>query len=325
MSDLDTTFNSPQGFVVTDFFNPPESVCRAIALQTDGKIVMAGESTDPVTSNIFLALCRYNSNGTIDNNSFGTNGLVTTLIPPLANSSSLNTYGVAIQQDGKIVVCGERQNSAGFQEMFVTRFTPSGALDTTTFASPNGYIFITPAMFTAAYGTTFDNSYATSVKIDTTTNPNKIIIGGYVRRVTGSLSFLSLVRLDSSGALDATFGVNGLVAKNFSIPFFNFNESGLCLSVTSSGDYLLGGSENNSMLVAKFLHTGLPDTNFGFNGKTVISNFAPSSFDDASSIAIQQDGNIVLGGTSYFSSISCYILARVSPVGILDNFVIIKL
>lgn len=326
MSDLDTTFNTPQGYVVTDFFIPPSdaSVCRAIALQTDGNIVMAGESHNPATLDVLVALCRYKPDGTLDN-TFGINGKVTELIPSLLSSSpSLNTYSLAIQQDGKIVVCGERQNSAGFQEMFVTRFTPSGALDT-AFASPNGYIFITPAMFTAAYpGTTFDNAYATSVKIDTTTTPNKIIVGGHVRKVVASgLSFLSLVKLDLSGALDNTFGINGLLAKNFS----GLDEYGLCLAVTSSGDYLLGGYQNSLlasssfMTVAKFDSSGSPDNSFGSSGISVISNFAPSSssYDSAASIAIQQDGKIVLGGTAYFNSISCYIVARLLANGNLDT------
>jgi uncharacterized delta-60 repeat protein len=66
------------------------------------------------------------------------------------------------------------------------------------------------------------------------------------------------------------------------------------------------------MTVAKYNSLGVTDISFGPSGISVISNFAPSttSYDSAASIAIQQDGNIVLGGTAYFSSISCYILAR---------------
>ena len=330
MTDLDLTFNSPNGFVLTNFFNPPSdtNLCKVIALQPDGKIVMAGNSQN-LLLDVFVALCRYNTDGTLDS-SFGVNGLVTTLIPPLSSSPSLNTCSLAIQQDGKIVVCGTRENSTGFQEMFITRFTSNGALDTATFASPNGYIFITPSMFNTAYfpGTVFDNCYATSVKIDTTTNPNKIIIGGHVSNVVNGLSFLSLVKLDLSGALDNTFGING--SGLFAINFSGIDdEYGLCLAVTSSGEYLLGGAEETTtiskMVVAKFNSSGSPNTLFGSNGISVIptsSSFEEASeASEASSIAIQQDGNIVLGGTAILNSnVSCYTVARLfANNGNLDN------
>jgi uncharacterized delta-60 repeat protein len=327
MTDLDLTFNNPNGFVLTDFFHPPSdtNLCKVIALQPDGKIVMAGNSQN-LLLDVFVALCRYNADGTLDS-SFGVNGLVTTLIPPLSSSPSLNTCSLAIQQDGKIVVCGTRENSTGFQEMFITRFTSNGELDTATFASPNGYIFITPSMFNTEYfpGTVFDNCYATSVKIDTTTNPNKIIIGGHVSNVVNGLSFLSLIKLDFSGALDNTFGING--SGLFAINFSGIDdEYGLCLAVTSSGEYLLGGAEETTtiskMVVAKFNSSGSPNTLFGSNGISVIPT--SSSFEEvseASSIAIQQDGNIVLGGTAILNSnVSCYTVARLfANNGNLDN------
>ena len=85
MTDLDTTtFNTPNGYVTNGFnFIPPnQSYSRAIALQTDGKIVMVGNTLEypTITSvNSYVAVCRYNTNGILDN-SFGTGGLATFLI-----------------------------------------------------------------------------------------------------------------------------------------------------------------------------------------------------------------------------------------------------
>ena len=218
MTDLDTTtFNTPNGYVTNGFnFIPPnQSYSRAIALQTDGKIVMVGNTLEypTITSvNSYVAVCRYNTNGTLDT-SFGTSGLAIFLIqtttPPVG--PSITTNSLAIQPNGSIVVCGYiLDNTGAFFQAFVVRFTSSGILDTTNFASPNGYIFITPTMFNLAYPSNgFTECYAESVQIDT----NKIVIGGYARGV--GPAFFTLARLDLNGGLDSTFGINGLVANNF--------------------------------------------------------------------------------------------------------------
>jgi uncharacterized delta-60 repeat protein len=310
MSDLDTTFNST-GFAITNFFNNvDENWCRGIALQPDGKIVMAGDSVD-TTGNKVIALCRYDSTGTLDA-TFGTNanGKVTQLIiPPSSSSSSIVVYSLALQLDGKIVVCGEDLDANNFTQMVVARFTSSGVLDTNNFASPDGYKYVTPTMFNAAYTPlNFDNAYARHVAIDTATNPNTIVIGGHVR-ATNNILYFSLVKINLLGAMNSSFGINGLLAKNFSNG--QLNELGNYVKI-HNGKYLLGGYQNSLMAVAKFDTNGNVDNAFGTSGISVIPNFAPSSLDDVSSIAIQQDGKVVLGGTSYINGIACYALARVS-------------
>jgi uncharacterized delta-60 repeat protein len=72
---------------------------QSLALQRDGKIVVAGYSSTASGRNFTLA--RYMQNGTLDN-TFGANGTVIT------DFGNVNTLGrsVAIQGDGKIVVAG---------------------------------------------------------------------------------------------------------------------------------------------------------------------------------------------------------------------------
>ena len=129
-TDLDTTtFNTPNGYVTNGFnFIPPnQSNSRGIALQTDGKIVMAGDTFEypTITSvNSYVAVCRYNTNGTLDN-SFGTSGLATFLIqtttPPVG--PSITTNSLAIQSTGSIVVCGYiLDNTGAFYQAFVVKF-----------------------------------------------------------------------------------------------------------------------------------------------------------------------------------------------------------
>ena len=334
MTDLDTTtFNTPNGYVTNGFnFIPPnQSYSRAIALQTDGKIVMAGDTKEdfnlpfPGGVNSYVAVCRYNTNGTLDN-SFGTSGLATFLIqtttPPVG--PSITTNSLAIQSNGSIVVCGYILDNTGtFFQMFVVRFNSNGTLDT-TFNSPVGYIFITPSMFTIAYPLIgFTECYAESVQIDTSVSPNKIVIGGYAEGVIPpSLTptyFFALARLDLNGGLDLTFGISGLVAQNFT----GLDEYGFSLAI-GSGNYFLAGRQegitpptpNYRFIVAKFDTAGNPVGSFGSSGVTVIPAFLSLTVQEARSMLVQPNGNIVLAGTSYTtapfpaSQVLSYALAR---------------
>ena len=327
MTDLDLTFNSPFGFVTNGFnFIPPnQSNSKGIALQTDGKIVMAGDTLEypsPTSVNSYVAVCRYNTNGTLDN-SFGTGGLATFLIqtttPPAG--PSIVTTSLSIQQPtGSIVVCGYiLDNTQTFYQLFVVRFTLIGILDT-TFAGV-GYIFITPAMFNLAYPTfSFSECYAESIQIDTGITPNKIVIGGYARNGLPSsplsINFFILARLDLNGVLDTSFGITGLVVNNFT----GLDEIGYSLAI-GSGKYFLAGRQEIStsvyrFIVAKFDNVGAPVIGFGSSGVTVIPAFLPSTVQEAKSMLVQPDGKIVLAGTSYTIAtfpafqVSSYALAR---------------
>ena len=333
-TDLDTTtFNTPNGYVTNGFnFIPPnQSNSRGIALQTDGKIVMAGDTKEdfnlpfPGGVNSYVAVCRYNTNGTLDN-SFGTSGLATFLIqtttPPVG--PSITTNSLAIQSNGSIVVCGYiLDNTGAFFQAFVVKCNSNGILDT-TFNSPFGYIFITPSMFNLAYPSNgFTECYAESVQIDTSVSPNKIVIGGYARGVIPPSPtptyFFALARLDLNGGLDLTFGISGLVAQNFT----GLDEYGFSLAI-GSGNYFLAGRQegitpptpNYRFIVAKFDTAGNPVGSFGSSGVTVIPAFLSLTVQEARSMLVQPNGNIVLAGTSYTtapfpaSQVLSYALAR---------------
>jgi len=93
---LDNTFGT--GGKLTTDFGSSDDLGYSVALQTDGKIIVAGRSNNGLDD---FGLCRYNTNGTLDN-TFGTGGKLTT---DFGNSSD-EGRSVAIQSDGKIVVTG---------------------------------------------------------------------------------------------------------------------------------------------------------------------------------------------------------------------------
>lgn len=161
---LDTTFGGT-GIVTTIIGN--NSYINGIALQgSPAKIIAVGFS-DLLGSTDFT-IARYNPNGTVDT-SFGTSGITSTYI---ANSSQ--AFGVAIQQDGKIVVSG--RSSQPPITFTLARYTINGTLDS---AFGTGGIVITP------YG-----SSSSSFKVAIATD-KKIVASGFFGSAFGAARYFS--------------------------------------------------------------------------------------------------------------------------------------
>ena len=123
---LDTTF-SGDGKQTTDFGTPEVGVAddaHAVAIESGGKIVVAG-STGTLTASNF-ALARYNPNGSLDT-SFSGDGKQITGFGAETNDRA---NGVALQGDGKIVVAGST-SSFGGSDFALARYNLNGTLDTT--------------------------------------------------------------------------------------------------------------------------------------------------------------------------------------------------
>lgn len=125
---LDSTFGTG-GKAAIDF-GVYSDQAQAVAIQTDGKIVVAGAAAtrfNTKTARNFydfrFATTRLNSNGTLDT-TFGISGKVVTPVGPTGDLYA-DDYGfaAAIQADGKIVVGGRAQNSAGTQ-IGLVRYNP---------------------------------------------------------------------------------------------------------------------------------------------------------------------------------------------------------
>src|SRR5207302_1929448 len=100
---IDPSFGGGNGYVLTDFGGAPSNndEAFAMALQPDGKIVVAGDANGPVYDG---ALARYRSDGSLDS-TFGQGGRVITNVgPPRSGLEHWNA--VAVQPDGKIAAAG---------------------------------------------------------------------------------------------------------------------------------------------------------------------------------------------------------------------------
>jgi uncharacterized delta-60 repeat protein len=99
------TFSVGDGKVTTAI-GSSHDLGHSVALQSDGKILVAGDSWNGSTFD--FALVRYNADGSLDT-SFSGVGKITTTIGP---STSDFGYSVTLQADGKILVAGSSSNES---------------------------------------------------------------------------------------------------------------------------------------------------------------------------------------------------------------------
>ncbi len=180
---LDSTFDGDGK--VTTAVGPSDDIAHAVAIDTSGRIVVAGEARNG--SDRDFAVVRYNSNGSLDT-TFGVGGKVTTGI-----GSQDIAYGVTVDASARIVVVGETQNASNFG-FAVLRYNTNGSLDTTL--AGTGEV-------TTTVGT---SSVANAVAIDAS---GRLVVVGAANN--GSNNDFALVRYNSNGTLDQTFGASGKV------------------------------------------------------------------------------------------------------------------
>ena len=119
---LDGSFDM-DGIVTTDF-STYSDLAYSIALQADGKYVIAGSSYNG--TDLDFALARYNTDGSLDAAGFGSGGKLTTAVGSLSDQAQ----SVALQADGKIIVAGTSQATSINSNFAMVRYNINGSLDT---------------------------------------------------------------------------------------------------------------------------------------------------------------------------------------------------
>lgn len=292
--DLDTSFGT--NGVATKHLGTDAS--RSVLVQTDGKIIVVGGTNNGSTNDI--ALLRFNSDGTLDT-SFGTSGVTTTSIEPSANSWGISA---ALQSDGKIVVVGHYYKSADSTlRMYVARYTANGVLDSTF----NADGVATPTIASS----TDDRAVGVAIQSD-----GKIVVA--VDSMGGSSHRFVVVRLTTVGDLDPSFGAAGVVTQALSAQ----HNAPTSIALQADGKILVTGYKNDvtdsypSYATLRLNTDGSLDNGFGSSG--VVVTTICSTGDRAQSVAIQSDGKIVVGGSSYDRSANSFSLVRYTAEGALD-------
>jgi uncharacterized delta-60 repeat protein len=277
---LDLGFDT-DGIVVNDLGIGADDQVYAMALQSDGKIVVTGYTNAVNFADI--ALMRYNTNGSVDN-TFDTDGIV---ILSTAGSEEYPT-GLAIQSDGNIVVVGKRSIS-NTSDILLLRFTTTGAADNT---------FGTNGEVVTDLGTASDIGSDIVLQGD-----GKLVVAGASQN--GSGYDFALVRYNTNGTLDNTFDTDGVALASLSAQ----DDIGYGIALQSDGKLVVAGSANADFAVARFNTNGSIDNTFNTNGFTT-TDMGAATVDFAYDVALQSDGNIVIAGAVDSSSYNDFGVAR---------------
>ena len=329
---LDPTFG--HGGVVLTNLGP--NVAGALASdavqQANGDIVVAGN----------FGLVRYLPNGTLDP-AFGVRGLAA--LPP----TSLGSFGpgLAIQPDGKYIWAGATAANQGSNAAFeAVRFNANGTVDQT---------FGTGGVAT----TSFPNSGVQGADTVLVQPDGKILLGGEVLpNINHAPPDAALARFNANGTPDQTFGSGGRVLSTaavgnitalgldaagdiFVLPAhaeftpvgqpdsavtpapITTSSQGHGATFLASGGYVLATSpavarHDVDIQVQRFNADGslaAASPAFDFSGAAGLDQ----ALDSAGGVAVQANGQIVVGGAHFAGGSSPVGLARVNGNGSLDT------
>lgn len=298
----DTSFGTGGKVTIVASGGPVDSM-QALALQNDGKIVVAGYTALPTSFNDDVVVLRYNSDGTLDTG-FGTGGKVVTDF----NGMTDRAFAVLVQTDGKIVVAGFATlgtQATADQDFALVRYQSTGSLDT---GFGNG------GKATVNVAGKADFGYAVALQSDA-----KIVVAGRVGVNGGSNPDFGVARFLANGSIDATFNTSGTARIDFGGGVWD--EAG-DLVIQADGKIVLGGYTQTTGIfryaLARLTGAGLIDTTFGSNG--LLSTSFTGSNDFGRGLALQSDGKFVIAGqVAGTSSNSDFGIARYSSAGVLDT------
>ena len=305
---LDTTFGIG-GKVVTDFFGD-EDRANAVALQPDGKIVVAGYETGQSfykygdvsfnASGYFhgFALVRYLPNGQLDT-TFGIGGKVTTITRAVVKAK-----GLTIQPDGRIVAVGDAfDGDFNDWNIALVRYNVDGSLDS---AGVN---------VISLWG----DDEASSVAL---LPDGKVIVGG----TTGDFA---LLRFQSNGLLDPTFGSGGYTTTDTSdLSYQRLNAIALQADgrIISAGwslvwNYLDHGNSIGAFSLSRHKADGTLDDTFGYGGIFKSHTSPELAGSGVAGVVVDTAGRVVAAGSTLTtpSASSDFLIARFTRSGALDG------
>ena len=281
---LDETFGANQDGLVTTDVGAAAGSNRigSLALQPDGKIVVAGMSRMSTNYHQFT-LVRYNADGTLDPE-FGNEGNVVTHL------SGFNDVikGIVLQPDGKIVAGGFADyGNGGTIYMAVARYLSNGDLDE---GFGQGGIVKTDW----SKGTGYNYIEGIALQPD-----GKILAAGTSKVGTNSWRF-AVVRYNANGTLDTTFGSKGIAAV---IIYNNASDwasnIAYALTVQPNGKIVAVGSARSvggqrDIVLMRFTAKGARDQSFGKKGLVVTK----LPFDASSQAVVLQSNGMILVGVN---------------------------
>lgn len=268
-------------------FNIPgygNSFTQSATVQPDGRILIAGYGIGDTTLNDFL-IVRLMPDGSFDT-SFNKTGILAADFDQLDN----DLWNIGLQPDGKILACGTTSTDTGLR-LELVRFRNNGAIDST---------FGTAGRAGLILGGNSGPMYMARQP------DGKIVVGGGWGGASNAVSVL--MRFDSTGTLDSTFGIHGQnITPTPNTWIFS-------LQLLPSGKFLT----SDGIGFARYNANGNPDSTFGTNG-VVNPNVALTNVSVPCSVAPTPDGKTVYTITEEVGGVAKEILARFNSDGSPDT------
>ena len=245
---LDTTFGTGGKFTAVGGTpaNFGGADARAIAVQSDGRIVIAGYFNQNDGSGPKVMAMRLLANGTLDP-AFGTGGVAV-----FAKSGRADS--IAIQSDGRIVLAGFTAVPSAGNRGLVMRLEANGTLDST-------------------FGTAGFYELADTFSVEF--RDVRILSTGSIL-VAGTNDDLLLVRLTSAGQPDTTYSGDGIASANLSTEVVSGatlkSGDGIeAMAIDTDGSVVVAGGSrpatgNLRAVLARFTPAGALETGFGTDG-----------------------------------------------------------
>jgi uncharacterized delta-60 repeat protein len=278
---LDTTFGAGGTFVFSDLNHPQPN---AIALQPDGKILIAGSAH---TGSDIQLLVRLNSNGTLDTasdvtpgDSFGIGGIG--YIAATAATGDSDLADVQPLSNGDILAAGTYKDS-GDEKPLLHRYDSSGALDTTFGANA-----------TTAFGA-FKTDFGDPVRVRILLDPN----GHYVVALGASSQNFTAIKLNTDGTIVNGYGASGFANLGSAVGFSD-------AVIDSTGRITFAGATytanpTNTLTLGRVDAFGQPDSGFGTAGLAVF-NATPNDRSTAMGVRQLSDGRYLALVLSFTTS-----------------------
>lgn len=308
---------TPDG-VVSLSLSDGDDVANALALQKDGRIVIAGTTlaADKTTN---MAVARLKADGTLDA-AFGkgdADGTPDGVVSVSLSQGNDSANAIALQADGKIVVAGTATAQDKSTNIAVARLKTDGAMDTTFGAgtadgTPDGVV---------AVSLSSGNDAAKAVAV----HKSFIYVAGDYIAQDGSTN-VAVARMKADGSLDPAFGrdASDSTPEGVSgVSFGNGNDHVHSLAIQPDGQLLVlagttsAADKSSNIAVARMKADGSLDSRFGAGKEDgtpdgVIGLSLGSGDDVAKAVVLQPDGKIVVVGDRVNGSSSDIVVVRIN-------------
>jgi uncharacterized delta-60 repeat protein len=285
---IDPTFAGGAGFMLIPLFYP-----HAVGVDSEGRIVVAGESIDMGTFVYTANVMRFNADGTPDT-SFGDSGTTSLAWDGAGNSGYL--ADLMVTADDGVIVAGryEVYGSGLGSDNAIAKLDATGALDT-AFGDNGSRVFHDPS----------DDSFINAIQRIAATSDGGIAWAGYYFVLDTGANPMIIGRLGADGSTDEAFG--DAATPGYFRPAILPNASSVYpsgLVVQPDGKLVVSATfsafpDKSEFLAIRTTSGGQLDPDFGDAGVFEADLAPDGDFSEASALAMQPDGRIILAGRAH--------------------------